>query len=144
MVLARPKYMEIKRNDTTIDISAIEVDRKEPFLFNYFTLEKTSSLLSADAQAYYFGFPIIDGRLSDTSRVFEGTVEKFDRDNKEYLLSIEGFIGCSGAPLLRKVNNQAILTGVLYYALKDESGHAFKVKALDISWLQTLLDKNGY
>jgi len=132
-----PTFSSINYEGVLLDISAIKINRENIFKFDFYNIDINKDNieeLTGDS-VFYFGFPIRNARQVDSSEYFKGTIIGTDDKKKEFTIDIVGYIGCSGAPLFidrRKKNN---LIGVLFYALKDNTGKANVCKAVDIKIL---------
>ena len=136
----QPTYLSIYQNDTLLDISAIQVKRQGAFEFDYYDLANADpkAKVSVNDDVFYYGFPIKNGRQSDAAEYFDGKISEIDSKGNELTADIVGYTGCSGAPLFFSVGQSKHLWGVLFYALKDNTGRAERCKAVD---LNSLLDR---
>lgn len=138
----RPIYSEIRQSDTILDISAIQVERKPPFLFDYIELnDHGMTPEKAGDSLTYFGFPVINGTQVDISQGFTGAIKETFTKQKEFNIISNAYTGCSGSPLFTAGQWHPRLKGVLFYAFKDISGMAHECRAIDISWLFPLLKR---
>lgn len=131
----QPTYLSIYQSDKLLDISAIQVNRQDSFDFDYYDVDiaNTKVTASINDDAFYFGFPIKNGRQSDEVEYFEGKISGISLENKDLTADITGYTGCSGAPLFVRVGQSIYLWGVLFYALKDSTGKAERCKAVDLN-----------
>lgn len=127
-------------NDTLIDIGAIEIQLTTSFKFDYINIEDHEfKELNNDDTLIYYGFPIINGHQVDTPQIFYGKPLSVSNRRGEFIINIQGYIGCSGSPVFAIKNRQVYLVGILFYALKDEIGKASLCKALNSNQLKLML-----
>jgi hypothetical protein len=133
----QPTYFSIYQNDALLDISAILVKREGEFDFDYYDLENADQKhkISVNDDVFYYGFPIKNGRQSDAAEYFDGKISEIDSKRNELTADIVGYTGCSGAPLFFRVGQSTYLWGVLFYALKDNTGKAMRCKAVNLNLL---------
>ncbi len=76
-VAQHPTYLSVYQNEKIIDISAIPVNRKAPFEFDYYDLdnERKDVEPKVDDNVFYYGFPIENGKQSNTVELFEGNIQ---------------------------------------------------------------------
>jgi|GEM_PF-6641754 len=136
-VTQQPTYLSIYQDDSLLDISAIQVNRQSPFEFDYYEVDNIDKEVKAkiNGEVFYYGFPIRNGRQSDNAEYFEGKTSGANLERKELVVDIVGQTGCSGAPLFFKSGQREYLWGVLFYALKDNTGRAERCKAVNLNSL---------
>ena len=133
----QPTYLSIYQSDKLLDISAIQINRHDSFNFDYYDVDSANTKVKASIKddAFYYGFPIKNGRQNDVVEYFEGKISEMDLEGREVTIDIVGYTGCSGAPLFVRVGQRKYLWGVLFYALKDSMGIAERCKAVDLTSL---------
>lgn len=132
-----PKYISIFQEDNLLDISAIEIEWLSSYKFDFYEFKDDSYLtqVTIGDNAFYYGYPIINGKQSDLSKYYQGAITELNKVQDEYTIKITGYTGCSGSPLFIEKDGIQILKGVLFYALKNAEGKANYCKAIDIKHL---------
>lgn len=135
----QPTYLSVYQNEKLLDISAVPVKRQPSFEFDYYDVdnERTNVEAKIGDYAFYYGFPIKNGKQSDAVEYFEGKIS--ETNINELTVDIVGYTGCSGAPLFFRKGHGQYLWGVMFYALKDNTGRGEKCKAVDLKSLIELL-----